>query len=285
MHQHSVTTRKKCGKTVCSPTIHSLVLVVVTGLAWGFLTSCSLLWKGTSTKSLGDWTPSEQQRLTARGKQGEVVQKTIPPNVRAMLITLDDTLIVEPYTQTLPDNDGNPQTLDKSDSALTLFAHNYFCASPTLRQEDAFSVWDSHFDVDAITIPFKYRFRQGATLPGGFVSNANVGLYAGWRVDVLTHRIMYTQNTCLSELTSVAYGFGVFSTVNPVTVNPWNTDYRLDVEYDGLGVNYGIAAIAAYQQMTVGLLLGFEMLLDENARYWVFHHKPWIGVSLGLNLN
>lgn len=285
MHWHNFSTRKKSELCVGGVSIRSLMLVVVIVLVCGHLASCSLLWKGTSTKSLGDWTPSEQQRLTARDKQGEIVQKTIPPNVRAMLITLDDTLVVEPYATTLPDNDGNPQTLDKSDSALTLFAHNYFAAAPTLRLEDAFRVWDSHFDVDAITVPFKYRFRQGTTLPGGFVSNANVGLYAGWRMDVLTHRIMYTQSTCLSELTSVAYGFGVFSTVNPVTVNPWNTDYRLDVEYDGLGVNYGIAAIAAYQQMTVGLLLGFELLLDENARYWVFHNKPWIGVSLGLNLN
>lgn len=262
-----------------------LVFFVVIGCLSSFLTGCSLLWKGTSTKSLGDWSPGERQRLTGRDKKGGIVQKAIPPNLRAMLITLDDTLLVEPYIATLPDNDGNAQTLDKSDSALTFFAHNYFAATPTLGEEDAFRVWDSHFDVDAITIPFKYRFQQGMTLPGGFVSNANVGLYAGWRMDVLTHRIMYTYNTCLSEFTSVAYGFGAFSTVNPVTVNPWNTDYRLDVEYDGLGINYGIAAIAAYQQMTVGLLLGFEILLDENARYWVFHNKPWLGVSLGLNLN
>lgn len=282
---HSFSAIKKRCDCVEGSAIRILIFFVVIGCLSSFLTGCSLLWKGTSTKSLGDWSPGEQQRLTGRDKQSGIVQKTVPPNLRAMLITLDDTLLVEPYIATVPDNDGNPQTLDKSDSALTFFAHNYFAAAPTLGKEDAFRVWDSHFDIDAITIPFKYRFRQGTTLPGGFVSNANVGIYAGWRMDVLTHRIMYTQNTCLSELTSLAYGFGAFSTVNPVTVNPWNTDYRLDVEYDGLGVNYGIAAIAAYQQMTVGLLLGFEVLLDENARYWVFHNKPWIGILLGVNLN
>lgn len=277
---------KKDGDCAESSVMRILIVFVVVGFLCCLVTGCSLLWKGTSTKSLGEWTPSERQMLTMRKEHGiGTVQKIIPPNVRALLVTLDDTLLVEPIIATLPGNDNDPQTLDKSDSSFTFFAHNYFGDAPTRGKEDAFRVWDSHFDVDAITIPFKYRFRQGTTLPGGFVSNANVGLYAGWRVDVLTHRIMYTQNTCLSELTSVAYGFGVFSSVNPVTVNPWNTDYRLDVEYDGLGVNYGIAAIAAYQQMTVGLLLGFEMLLDENARYWVFHHKPWIGVSLGLNLN
>lgn len=277
---------KKDGDCAESSVMRILIVFVVVGFLGCLVTGCSLLWKDTSTKSLGEWTPSERQMLTMRKEHGiGTVQKIIPPNVRALLVTLDDTLLVEPIIATLPGNDNDPQTLDKSDSSFTFFAHNYFGDAPTRGKEDAFRVWDSHFDVDAITIPFKYRFRQGTTLPGGFVSNANVGLYAGWRVDVLTHRIMYTQNTCLSELTSVAYGFGVFSSVNPVTVNPWNTDYRLDVEYDGLGVNYGIAAIAAYQQMTVGLLLGFEMLLDENARYWVFHHKPWIGVSLGLNLN
>lgn len=277
---------KKDGDCAKSSAMRILIVFVVVG-SWGcLLTGCSLLWKGTSTKSLGEWTPSERQMLTMRKEHGiGTVQKIIPPNVRALLVTLDDTLLVEPIIATLPSNDNDPQTLDKSDSALTFFAHNYFGDAPTRGKEDAFRVWDSHFDADAITIPFKYRFRQGTTLPGGFVSNANVGLYAGWRVDVVTHSIMYTQNTCLSELTSVAYGFGVFSTVNPVTVNPWNTDYRLDVEYDGLGVNYGIAAIAAYQQMTVGLLLGFEVLLDENARYWVFHNKPWIGILLGVNLN
>lgn len=249
------------------------------------LESCSLLWSGANSRSLGDWNVESGQRITARLPGGQLQEKQIAQTFRALLLTQDDSVFFEPYTQTLPQNDDNPLTLDISDTASTFLAHNYLAASKMLRQEDSFYAWDSHFDIDAITVPFRYRFRQGTTIPGGFVSNPNVGLYAGWRTDIVTHKIQYTKNLCLSELITSAFGIGAFTSVNPVYVSPWNTDYGVDVEYDGLGMNYGVAVIAGYRQLTIGLLLGLELLLDENSAFWVFHNKPWIGVSLGLNLN
>ena len=258
------------------------MLIIGSGL---FFESCSLLWNSVNTKYLGDWNVEPRQRITAKLTNGLLKEKQITNQVRALLLIEGDSVYLEPYIKTLPPDDGNPLTLDISDSALTLLAHNYLISPAKLQFEDSFRAWDSRFDVDAITVPFRYRFRQGRTIPGGFVSNPNVGIYAGWRTDMVTHQIQYTRNLCLSELSTVAFGFGAFSSINPVYVSPWNTDYGVDVEYDGLGVNYGVAAIAGYRQMTVGLLLGFELLLDENHIHWVFHNKPWIGVSLGLNLN
>ena len=123
----SFSTIKKGCDWVESSAIRILIIFIVVGCWGSLLTGCSLLWKGTSTKSLGEWTPGERQMLTMRSEHGiGTVQKIIPPNVRTLLITLEDTLLVEPIIATLPDNDSNPQTLDKSDSSLTFFAHNYF---------------------------------------------------------------------------------------------------------------------------------------------------------------
>ncbi len=280
-HTEGAQVRLLCFKCVSAIFITRTMLIVSISL---MLSSCSLLWKSSNSKVLGTWNVESGQRITARTSNGQMLEKRVNGLCRALLLAVEDTLVLEPEFSSMPVDDNNPITLDKSDSTLTLFAHNYLQKGNQI-EADNFRAFDSHFDIDAITVPFRYRFRQGRTIPGGFVSNPNVGVYAGWRTDFITHGIKNVRNISLSEVTAGAVGFGAFSTVNPVYVSPWNTDYGVDVEYDGLGMNYGFAVIVGYQQLTLGLLLGFELLLDENNVHWVFHNKPWVGVSLGLNLN
>jgi hypothetical protein len=47
----------------------------------------------------------------------------------------------------------------------------------------------------------------------------------------------------------------------------------------------GIAAIIGVDKLSFGLLLCEDHLLDKNHKLWIYEGKPWLGLSVGLNLN
>ena len=40
-----------------------------------------------------------------------------------------------------------------------------------------------------------------------------------------------------------------------------------------------------FNNITAGLALGFDNLLDKNKKIWIYENKYWIGLTFGLNLN
>jgi len=46
-----------------------------------------------------------------------------------------------------------------------------------------------------------------------------------------------------------------------------------------------LASIVGYKTFTAGLALGFENLMSADNRVWIYHNKPYLGVTIGLNLN
>ncbi|MFY9310502.1 MAG: hypothetical protein WAQ28_15765 [Bacteroidia bacterium] len=68
-------------------------------------------------------------------------------------------------------------------------------------------------------------------------------------------------------------------------MTPTTTNGAIPIEYDGVVWNKGIAGIIAVNNFTVGLAAGFDNLLDNNHRLWVYESKPWFGLAFGLNLN
>jgi hypothetical protein len=232
---------------------------------------CSFLLNSTTEKSFGYWDVEAPQRVYERDASGIIHEKLIPTPFRALLYMVEDTLFFHSSSQSV----GN-----------LLMAHNEELLRKNAQESDTLHFRSAHFDIDFLTIPLRYRFRQGMTIPPYLVASPFCGgVYAGWRTDAASHSIQLLPNQTLRSFSILGWGIGAFAAVAPVYVSPWNTDYRSMVEYDGLGVNYGAAAIVAYQSITVGLLLGFELLLDENSALWVYQNKPWVGLSLGFNLN
>ena len=37
--------------------------------------------------------------------------------------------------------------------------------------------------------------------------------------------------------------------------------------------------------LTVGFGVGWDYLTDRDKNIWIYQNKPWIGLTLGLNLN
>lgn len=141
------------------------------------------------------------------------------------------------------------------------------------------------FDVDVLTILFKYRPSQEGG-PRQLNTDFNAALYVGYRADSYTLSYQRTPiNTYTRNTNHLGLSAGIFTGLGSTMVAPWFTNDQVQIEYDGLVFINGIAANIAYNEFTFGLGVGFDYLMDSNRRYWVYQGKPWVGFTLGLNLN
>lgn len=141
------------------------------------------------------------------------------------------------------------------------------------------------FDLDFITVLFKYRPGQG-NLPRQLNSDLSGGIYMGYRRDIFN--LYYEKNPAEifhREVSHFGYSFGIFSGIGATAMNPWVTNNNITDEYEGVVWMNGIAGIVGVGQFTLGLTLGWDYLLDHNRKFWIYQNKPWLGLSVGINLN
>ena len=143
----------------------------------------------------------------------------------------------------------------------------------------------SEIDVDVFTLPFKIRPAQVA-LPAQLNSNFNAALYIGRRIDLYNYRWKPISPTyAVRQLQSRGFGYGLFAGIGSVTINDFVTRTPIGIEYEGVVVNAGAAAIYDARIFNIGLAVGLDHLLDGNRQHWIYQQKPWFGVLFGLNLN
>ncbi len=143
----------------------------------------------------------------------------------------------------------------------------------------------SGFDIDFLTIPFKYR-PSVKNFPNQLNTNFSGGIYAGFRSDF--YHFYYSTDPVgkqKSEQKHFGLGIGFFSGFGSTAINPWTTQSRVQSEYDGFVFMNGVAGIIAVNKLTFGLCTGIDFLLDKNKSAWIYQHKPWVGLTLGLNIN
>ena len=141
------------------------------------------------------------------------------------------------------------------------------------------------FDLQALTVLFRYR--PGLkNFPRQLTQSYNGAVYVGYRTDI--YRLSYKKTPIQLYKRSIThYGFsvGVFSGIGSERIDEFNTLNGISFEYDGIVSLSGIAAILAINKLSFGITLGADHLLDTNRKYWVSNDKPWVGVSISLNLN
>lgn len=141
------------------------------------------------------------------------------------------------------------------------------------------------FDLDILTVLFKYRFASPA-FPGELNATFNGALYAGYRTD--KYRLLYEQTPLRVQKRRIrhyGYSLGGIAGVGTARIDEYNTLHRLDYEYDGAVVFVGVAAIMGFNKINFSLTTGIDYLLDRNKNVWVHEGKPWLGIGIGLNLN
>jgi hypothetical protein len=140
-------------------------------------------------------------------------------------------------------------------------------------------------DLDASTAIFKYRFAAG-DVPNQLSASLNANLYVGYRKDFFsfTSRKTPTGHTNV-KLHHREFDMGVFAGFGITPVNPTVTSGQVSQEYDGMVFQKGVALFGGWGNMTLGLGLGFDTLLDNNHQYWIYHEKPWLGLFIGIAIS
>ena len=141
------------------------------------------------------------------------------------------------------------------------------------------------FDVDFLTIPLKFRPSQ-AGVPPQLNTELSGAVYIGLRTD--KYIVNYETNRLGKSDRAInhrGFSLGILTGVGNTFMSPTTTDDNIVQEYDGIVWTKGIAGIFAVNAITLGFSIGFDNLLDSNRQYWIYEGKPWVGLTLGLNLN
>ena len=140
------------------------------------------------------------------------------------------------------------------------------------------------FDVDVITIPFKFR-PITAGLPRQLTTDFNGQLYTGFRIDRFTFKYNKTPVGLRPAHEHSALSVGLFGGLGSTAVTPWTTNNMTTDEYNGLIFSRGIALMVGVGNLTVGVGLGWDYLTDRDRDIWIYQNKPWLGLTFGLNIN
>jgi|GEM_PF-564573 len=146
-------------------------------------------------------------------------------------------------------------------------------------------LYQSGFDFDVFTTPFKFR-PATTMLPQQLNTNFNGSFYLGYRTDRYSiKRRSLPDGLSRDYFTKTGIGIGGFVGVGTAFVNPISMRNNIDYEYDAVAIDYGVAVLLGLKNFSTGISVGFDFLTDRNRKQWVYQHKPWVGIFIGLNLN
>jgi len=137
-------------------------------------------------------------------------------------------------------------------------------------------------DIDLTTVLLKYRPARGG-VPNQLNANLNAAIYVGFRKDyykmVTKDSPLHEKNTFCSH---AGFDFGLFAGFGITQINPTVTNDNVSQEYDGIIFQKGIGLFFTLERMSVGIVLGFDNLMDGNKSVWLYNQKPYLGLSLGI---
>ncbi|AHM60110.1 hypothetical protein D770_09265 [Flammeovirgaceae bacterium 311] len=194
---------------------------------------------------------------------------------RVYVYANEDTLVAFPLVR-----QGGRSVPDTSGRTALLFPKSKRDTLP-----DTYTLHEYSFDLDVLAIPLKYRAKT-AGAPRQLNTQFNGALYAGYRTD--RYRISY-EPTPLGiadrKIDHFGYSLGYFTGIGVEPINPWVTNDQYPGEYDGIAWMNGLAVMVGVNSFTFGLGVGVDYLLDGNRKIWIYQGEPWVGLTLGLNLN
>ncbi|OWY21202.1 hypothetical protein C7N43_10465 [Sphingobacteriales bacterium UPWRP_1] len=140
-------------------------------------------------------------------------------------------------------------------------------------------------DIDITSILFKYRFPKNG-LPPELTTDFNAALYAGWRTDFyLLKRKKDPFNNYTYDLVNRGFDLGLFAGAGTTTIGPFSTGNVVGNEYNGMIAQAGIAGFLESKVASFGIATGFDYLLSNDRKHWIYNKKPWLGLIVGIALN
>ena len=138
-------------------------------------------------------------------------------------------------------------------------------------------------DVDLTTVILKYRPPRGG-VPRQLSANFNAAIYMGFRKDY--YKLLPYISPLHEEISfirQIGFDAGIFAGIGLTPVNPTTTAGKVSQEYDGMVFQKGVAGFITFDNISVGLAIGFDNLLDNNKTSWVYNQKPYLGLVIGIS--
>jgi len=161
---------------------------------------------------------------------------------------------------------------------IPLFASDSLFRDPSMLKKTS-------LDIDITSVLFKYRPKVNH-LPAQLTTDFNAAIYAGLRFD--NYSITGSKDPigkCIHEIKSRGYDFGFFVGPGTTLVGPFSTRDAVSYEYNGMVIQYGIAAFLESNIASFGIAAGFDHLLSPDRNLWIYNKKTWIGFMVGIALN
>ncbi|MBS1587331.1 MAG: hypothetical protein JSS82_17490 [Bacteroidetes bacterium] len=215
---------------------------------------------------------------TAKFRLNDGVYRTslLKPD-RVYVSTEGDTTIAVEVTS----KHGKKYTFDTSNKT------KYTPIMKELGKEDEIvdNLYQPSFDVDVLTIPFKYR-PATRNFPNQLNVTYNGAVYVGYRTD--KYQLNYERNPLdvyTRKLSHFGLSAGLILGLGSTDMNQYVTENKISIEYEGLVFIKGLGITAAVENLNFGITVGTDHLFDRNHIYWIYQNKLWLGLAIGLNIN
>jgi len=144
---------------------------------------------------------------------------------------------------------------------------------------------DRRLDLDVFTIPVKVRPPR-AGVPVQLNSNFNAALYLGRRFNFYyLSRQSVTPWQQAPRIRATGLGYGGFLGLGSTLITGDVTRQQAGPEYEGLVLHAGLATLYDARIFNVGLAAGLDHLIGPDRRFWIYQHRPWLGLLFSLDLN
>jgi hypothetical protein len=160
---------------------------------------------------------------------------------------------------------------------------NVAVANPNKQSTDQLFLKRS-FDVDVLITPFKFR-PSTANFPVQLNTDFNGNIFLGYRLD--RFRVHFDKNPVrqTKKIHHRAMTVGAIGGFGTAFVSPWTTNYKTTDEYNAFILSRGFAAMVRFNNLTVGLGIGWDYITDRDKDIWIYQNQAWYGLTLSLNLN
>lgn len=132
-----------------------------------------------------------------------------------------------------------------------------------------YRTWHPMFAGENLLLPVKYRpaFEKN---PDRITSDVSAGPALSLRFRMSPYQPIYLHPAAFFGMTII-------------NVTPSNRTMYTDSVSDNiaLGFTYGGGIIFEINSFQAGILFGFDVASGNEARYWIYNHKPWLSFGLG----
>lgn len=140
-------------------------------------------------------------------------------------------------------------------------------------------------DLDLVYALLKYR-PATAGVPPQLNTDLNGSLYVGYKTDRYTLACVRDPLGRQHRLVrNAGFDMGGFVGLGATTMNASVTQDPIAIEYTGMVLTSGVGVFTSVGGLGFGLSCGWDHLLDEYGARWIYQDQPWLGLSIGVNLN